>query len=190
LGKARFATGDYADAIPPLRQTLQTSPDDPVVLRLLAESFLRLAADEADPVRKRFNYTQSHAYAQRLTSVAPGDLDVVRLVGRAALGAGQLDQAESIFRHVIAIDPGQCYALADLGRTYMASARWPEAEAFLRKATACAPRLTTVYDSLGEVYLRLGRPQEAAAAFRRVEELEPARTARDLPPTVPVFAPR
>ena len=190
LGKARFAMGAWADAIPPLRQALQASPDDPVVLRLLAESCLRAAADERDPVRKRFTYTQSLAYAQRLASVTPTDLDAVHLVGRAALGAGQLVQAENVFRHVRAINPRQCYAMANLGRTYMAAARWPEAEAYLRQASACAPRLTTVYESLGELYLELGKPQEAAAAFRRVEEIEPTRRAGEIPAPTPVFQPR
>jgi len=190
LGKARFASGAWADAIPPLRQALEASPDDTVVLRLLAECSLRLAADEQDPVRKKFTYTQSLAYAQRLASVSPGDLDAVNLVGRAALGAGRLVQAENVFRHVLAHNPRQCYALANLGRTYMAAARWAEAEAYLRNATACAPRLTTVYESLGELYLQLGKPQEAADAFRRAEEIEPTHTLTDPGAVIPVLQPR
>jgi tetratricopeptide (TPR) repeat protein len=190
LGKARFAMGNYTDAIPPLRQSLQVTPDDQAVLRLLAECHIRLAAGESDPVQKRFDYGQSLDYAQRFASVRPGDLDAIQLVGRAALGAGRLDQAVNIFRHVLANDPRQCYALADLGRTYMAAARWAEAEAYLRKAVACAPRLKGAYESLGEVYLQLGRPQEAAIAYRRADETAPTRPASDLPATVPVFAPR
>ena len=190
LGKARFATGSYAAAVVPLRQALQIAPDDPVPLRLLAECYLRLAADENDAVRKRFDYLQSLTYAQRLASLTPDDLDAVHLVGRAALGAGRLDQAANIFRHVLSINPRQCYALANLGRTYMATARWAEAEAYLRNASACAPRMTTVFESLGELYLELGRPQEAAEAFRRVEEIEPKRRGTDLPGVMPVFQPR
>ena len=190
LGKARFAAGAYAEAIVPLRQVLLIAPDHPVVLRLLGECFLRLAADEPDAVRKRLDYLRSLAYAQRLASVTPGDLDAVHLVGRAALGAGRLDQAENVFRHVLAIDPRQCYALANLGRTYMAAARWAEAEAYLRNASACAPRLTAVYESLGELYLALGKPQEAAAQFRRIEEIEPTQAATEFPTTIPVFQPR
>jgi tetratricopeptide (TPR) repeat protein len=190
LGKARFATGAYAEAIQPLRQVLQVLPDDPVVLRLLAECFLRLAAAEPDAVRKQFGYVQSLTYAQRLASVTPDDLDAVHLVGRAALGAGRLDQAENVFRHVLAVNPRQCYALADLGRTYMAAARWEEAMAYLRTASACAPRLTAVWESLGDLYLELGQPQEAAAAFRRVEEIEPTQSAPEFPTTIPVFQPR
>lgn len=190
LGKARFAIGAYTSAVVPLRQLLLVQPDDPVVLRLLAECFLRLAADEQNPARKRINYLQSLTYAQRLASVTPDDLDAVHLVGRAALGAGELDQAENVFRHVLARNPRQCYAMANLGRTYMASARWTEAEAYLQRASACAPRMTTVFESLGEVYLELGKPQEAAAMFRRAEEIEPRPHGTDLPATVPVFQPR
>ena len=190
LGKARFATGAYTDAVVPLRQVLQIAPDDPVVLRLLAECFLRMAPSEQDAVRRRFDYLQSMAYAQRLASVTPDDLDAVHLVGRAALGAGRLDQAENVFRHVLAVNPRQCYAMANLGRTYMAAARWAEAEAYLRNASACAPRLTTVYESLGDLYLELGKPQEAAAAFRRAEEIEPTRGGADPPGSIPVFQPR
>ena len=190
LGKARFATGAYAAAARPLRQVLQLAPDNPVVLRLLAECFLRMAADEEDAIRKRFDYLQSMAFAQRLASVTPDDLDAVHLVGRAALGAGRLGQAENVFRHVLAVNPRQCYALANLGRTYMAAARWVEAEAYLRNASACAPRLTTVYESLGELYLELGKQQEAAAAFRRVEEIEPKQYGTDVPGSIPIFQPR
>ncbi len=190
LGKARFASGAWADAIQPLRQAFEAAPDDQVVLRLLAECSLRLAADERDPIRKKFTYTQSLVYAKRLASVSPGDVDAVNLVGRAALGAGQLAQAEIVFRHVLAHDPRQCYALANLGRTYMAAARWAEAEAYLRNATACAPRLTTVYESLGELYLQLGKPQEAADAFRRAEEIEPTHARTDPGAAIPVFQPR
>ena len=190
LGMARFSSGAWADAIPPLLQALEAAPDDPVVLRLLAECSLRLAADEPNPIRKKSRYTESLTYAQRLASVSPGDLDAVNLVGRAALGAGRLVQAENVFRHVLASNPRQCYALANLGRTYMAAARWADAEAYLRSATACAPRLTTVYESLGELYLQLGKPQDAADAFRRAEEIEPTHTLTDPSASIPVRQPR
>jgi tetratricopeptide (TPR) repeat protein len=190
LGKAKFASGAFAEAIPSLRQALLVNPEDPLVLRLLSESTIRLAAAERDPIRKRSLYGAALSYAQRCASASPGDLDAANLVGRAALGAGHLAQAENVFRHILANNPRQCYALANLGRTYMAAARWAEAEAYLRSASGCAPRLTTVYESLGELYLQLGRPQDAAAAFRRIEEIEPTQAAADPTATIPVFQPR
>lgn len=190
LGKARFAMGAWSQAIPSLRQALEVNPDDPLILRLLGECSMRLAAAERDPIRKRSLYGVSLAYAQRCASVSPGDLDAANLVGRAALGAGHLPQAENVFRHILANNPRQCYALANLGRTLMAAARWGEAEAYLLSASSCAPRLTTVYESLGELYLQLGKPQDAAAAFRRIEEIEPTQSAADPGATIPVFQPR
>ena len=189
LGRARFAKGAYADALVPLLQVLNVAPDDRVMLRLVAESYLRLAVAEPR-VRKKFNYLKAYEFAQRLAAVAPHDLGAANLVGRAALGAGRLDQAEHVFKHVVSINPRHCYALANLGRTYMSSGRLAEAEAYLRSASACAPRMTAIWESLGELYLAVGKPQEAAAAYRRIEEIEPSQTASDLPATIPVFRPR
>jgi tetratricopeptide (TPR) repeat protein len=190
LGRARFATGDYAEAVIPLRQVLRVAPEDRVVLRLLAESFLRLAAAEPDAARKRLDYLQSRTYSQRLATLTPNDLAAMHLVGRAALGAGSLSEAESVFRQVLSINPRHCYALANLGRTFMAAARLAEAEAYLHNAATCAPRLAAVWESLGEVYLALGKPQDAADAFRRVEEIEPSQAASEFPSTIPAFQPR
>jgi tetratricopeptide (TPR) repeat protein len=190
LGKARFATGAFADAVEPLQKALGLAPEDPAAIRLLAECYLRIAAAEPDPIKKRFNYTAALSYAQRLTPVSPNDLDALQLLGRTALGAGDLARAESVFRHVLNADPRQCYALANLGRTYMAASRWGDAEIYLHKALVCAPRLATAYESLGELYVETGRPDEAASAYRRAEAIEPKRPARELPPTLSVIAPR
>lgn len=198
LGKAYFATGAYGPAIRPLQEALESDPGNVTVLRLLAESFLKVAGDEPDATRKKLLYREGLGYAQRLAAALPDDLDVVYLVGRAALGAGQLAQAQSVFLHVLAHDPRQCYAMVNLGRTYMAAGRLQEAEAFLRKAAVCAPRMAVVYETLGDLYLDRGLTQQAAAAYRRAEEIEPtpvdpnARAAapRTPPRTTAVSAPR
>ena len=48
LGKAYFNTGAFGSAVPPLVAALRYAPDDPTVLRLLAESYLRVAGNEPD----------------------------------------------------------------------------------------------------------------------------------------------
>jgi protein O-GlcNAc transferase len=196
LGKAYVAQGSFSGAIPPLREALTSAPDDTATLRLLAESLVHVAADETDPERKRAAYTEALGYARRIAAAHPDDSDVVHLVGRAALGAGQLEQAESLFLHVLSLDPRQCYAMVNLGRTYMAMSRWSEAESFLKQASSCAPRLAAVYETLGDLYLERGMTQLAADAFRRADEIEPnsspgARPARgqSTPETTPVRAP-
>ena len=168
-----MAQGSFSGAIPALREALTSAPDDTATLRLLAESLVHVAADESDPERKRAAYGEALGYARRIAAARPDDPDVVHLVGRAALGAGQLEQAESLFLHVLSLDPRQCYAMVNLGRTYMAMSRWSEAESFLKQAASCAPRLAAVYETLGDLYLQRGMTQLAADAFRRADEIEP-----------------
>jgi tetratricopeptide (TPR) repeat protein len=197
LGKAYVALQDYPDAIVPLQQALQATPDDPSILKLLADSLVRAAGDESIPERKHTLYAEALSYAQRLAATRPDDVDAVHLLGRAALGAGQLAQAERVFLHVLSLDHRQCYAMVNLGRTYMALARWSEAETFLLQAAACAPRLAVVYETIGDLYMKTGMPQQAAVAYRRAEEIEPGAPSgrrlvrpRDDPATTPVKAPK
>ena len=195
LGKAYVAMGSFAGAIPPLREALGVTPDDPAVLRLLAESLVHVAMDEINPKRKRAFYVEAQGYARRLAAARPDDPDVVHLVARTAMGAGQLEQAAELFLHVLSLDPRQCYAMINLGRTYTALHRFAEAESFLRQAAACAPRLPAVFESLGNLYLAESLPQRAAEAFARADEIEPARGGprvvprRATPQTIPVRGP-
>lgn len=198
LGKAYFASQRFFSAIPPLLAALKYAPEDPSVLRLLAESYVRAGGQEPDSAKKKLEYEAALGYAQRLTSVAPNDLDAINLVGRAALGSGRLPQAEQIFLHVLSQDGRQCYAMVNLGRTYIAAERWSDAETVLRKATACAPRMGVVYETLGDLFLKTGRSQEAAEAFARAEQLDSGDQGMDdlgivprrAPETTPVFNPR
>ncbi len=197
LGKAYVALQDFPDAVAPLQQALQATPDDPLILRLLADCLVRAAGDETIPQRKRTLYTEALTYAQRLAATRPDDVEAVHLLGRAALGAGQLAQAERVFLHVLSLEPRQCYAMVNLGRTYMALARWSEAETFLRQAAACAPRLAVVFETIGDLYMKTGMPQQAAVAYRHAGEIEPGPPAgrrlvrpRDDPATTPVRAPK
>jgi predicted Zn-dependent protease len=186
LGTAYFNLGEYERAAGPLKGVLGTIPDDGEVVRLLTESYLMRAGREADPARKRTLYAEALGYARRLAASHPGDLGAVHNVGRAALGAGEVHQAEKLFLYVLSRDPRQCYAMANLGRTYLALSRWDDAEAVLRKAAACAPRMAVVFESLGDLYVKRGLHQEAADAYRRAETLE----TEPGPPMVPVRNPR
>ena len=189
LGKAYFAMGSYRQALSPLLWALKEAPDDPIVLRVLAESYVRVASEQTDTQRKRADYTQALGFAQHLAAVVPDDLEAIHLVGRAALGAGRLDQAESVFLHVVSLDPRQCYAMVNLGRTYFAAERYKEAEAALTRAASCAPRLAVVFETLGDLYLKRGMAPEAAAAFERAAELTPSEGAVDRR-TIRVSVPR
>jgi predicted Zn-dependent protease len=186
LGKAYFAMGDYERAMVPLKDALDGLADDAEVLRLLAEADLVRAGRETDGTRKRILYVDALGYARRLAAARPGDVEAIHVVGRAALGSGELGQAEHLFLHVLYRQPRHCYAMVNLARTYIALERWDEAEAFLMKAAACAPRMAVVFETLGDLYMRRGRPQQAVDAYGRAESLEPEGSV----PTIPVRSPR
>ena len=197
LGKSYAAMGAFAAAIPPLQDALAASPDDVSVQRLLAISFLRVAADETDPDRKRALYGQAFAVARRLAASHPDDVEALHLVGRGALGAGEAKLAVGLFLRVLSLDPRRCYAMVNLGRAYLSLGQWPDSEDYLRQAAACAPRLAAVYETMGNLYLRRGMTEQAASAFRRADEIEPRRPVAVRPPhrpeapePTPVRAPR
>jgi tetratricopeptide (TPR) repeat protein len=186
LGKSYFSMGDCDRAMPPFQDAMGELDDDSEVLRLLAECDIQRAGAEPDADRKRGFYVDALEYARRLATGHPGDVDAIHLVGRAALGAGELAQAEKLFLHVLYRQPRQCYAMVNLGRTYIAMGRWDDAEASLVKAAACAPRMPVVFETLGDLYMHRGLQQQAVDAYGRAESLEPEPEV----PTIPVRNPR
>lgn len=177
LGRAYFALGDDARAVAAWAEAQLQDPVDAGRLRLVIEAFLRAAAGTPDPGEKRTAYRRALELAERYREGRGGDLDALHLVGRAALGAGRFDDAESAFRGVLAERPRHCFALVNLGRVLLAREEFAAAEGTLQRAAACAPRLGVVHETLGALWLVNGRDAQAARAFRRAMSLDPTPTA-------------
>jgi tetratricopeptide (TPR) repeat protein len=177
LGRAYFALGDDARAVAAWAEAEVRDPADAKRLRLVVEAFLRAAAGAPDSGAKRGAYLRALELANRYRDGRPGDVDALHLVGRAALGAGRLDDAESAFRRVLAEEPRHCFALVNLGRVLLAREEFAAAERTLQRAAACAPRLGVVHETLGALWLVNGRDAQAARAFRRAMSLDPTPTA-------------
>lgn len=177
LGRAYFALGDDARAVAAWAEAQLRDPADAGRLRLVVEAFLRAAAATPDQGEKRGAYLRALELAERYRDGRRGDLDAIHLVGRAALGAGRLDDAESAFRRVLAEEPRHCFALVNLGRVLLAREEFAAAEGTLQRAAACAPRLGVVHETLGALWLVNGRDAQAARAFRRAMSLDPTPTA-------------
>lgn len=174
LGRAYFALGDDARAVAAWAEAQAQDPGDGTRLRLVVESFLRAALEAPNASAKREAYSRALDLARRYASGREDDPDAWHLLGRAALGAGALDEAEASFRRVLTTEPRQCYALANLGRVLLAREQRAEAERFLLRASACAPRLGAVYESLGTLWLVEGRLSQAAQAFARALRFDPS----------------
>jgi Flp pilus assembly protein TadD/CO dehydrogenase/acetyl-CoA synthase epsilon subunit len=112
--------------------------------------------------------------AQQLPSKA---IDSIAFFSDAykAESAGNLTQAEQLYRQAIKLDPNYVAAYNDLGHLLSKDpSRANEAEAAFRKAIELDPNNAIAYYNLGTVLLKVpARLAEAEAAFRKAIELDP-----------------
>lgn len=178
LASAYLHMGRPDLSAPIYNDLIRRNPDDAETLRLGAESFLLLASEVREPGRKRVFYEEAFRYAQRHAVLRPDEEVSQGLLGRAALGAGRFEIAESAFRRVVQRTPDPCLPLVNLAKALMGQRRWSESTDVLAEAARCAPRLPVVHETLGIALARQGKPEEALAAFRRAESLHPTETTQ------------
>jgi protein O-GlcNAc transferase len=87
--------------------------------------------------------------------------------------AGRLDQAEGLYRHVLAVEPLQPDALHLLGMAALARGRLDEAFQLVNHAARLKPAEAVFVSDLGVVLESLERYPEAESAYRRALELNP-----------------
>jgi tetratricopeptide (TPR) repeat protein/SAM-dependent methyltransferase len=87
--------------------------------------------------------------------------------------AGQLDQAEALYREIVRVDPGHADALHLLGVTAHQKSDHPTGVHFIRQAIAKSGGSALYYSNLGACYQALKRFDEAIAAFREAVRLHP-----------------
>jgi len=89
------------------------------------------------------------------------------------LTSGRHEQAEAVFRGLVARNPGDADAHAGLGSALHAHGENAEAERHFRRAIEVEPRYAGAFRALGGFLFSVGRPGEAEAAYRKVTELNP-----------------
>ncbi len=87
--------------------------------------------------------------------------------------AGRLDEAEGLYRRVLAVDPQQADALHLLGMAAKARGRLDEARRLVSRAVELKPAEAMFISNLGVVLEAQGRFGEAEAAYRRALALDP-----------------
>ena len=86
---------------------------------------------------------------------------------------GQLADAESIYRQILAIDPDHADCLHLLGTLAHQVGRDDVAVELIRKAIAIDKKQSTYHSNLGTALQALGKPDEAAASYRQALALNP-----------------
>lgn len=90
-----------------------------------------------------------------------------------SLSAGDLVQAETLCREVIALNSADAEAHDCLGAVLYAQGRTREALSAFETALHNDPELTAAYDHLAATCLELGRPEEAARFAMKSREISP-----------------
>jgi tetratricopeptide (TPR) repeat protein len=176
LGKAYYSLGHNDKALPQFKNALQHNPNDAPTQRLMAEACVKLGRESRNAAEKERHYKTAMAAAEKARSLDPGNFEMVNLVGKAALGAGDYTKAAEAFRQVLKQKPDYCYAMINLGKTYIAQEQWDSAEAPLQNAARCSPREATIYSSLGLVYQKYGKAsQEAKDRDKAIEQYDKAK---------------
>jgi tetratricopeptide (TPR) repeat protein len=87
--------------------------------------------------------------------------------------AGRLDEAEVLYRQVLAVSPDHADSLNLLGVAAIQSGRSETAIAFFTRAVAANPRADSYQSNLGSALAGAGRLGEAIDCFRRALDLRP-----------------
>jgi len=86
---------------------------------------------------------------------------------------GQLDEAERLYRQVLARDRNNLDALNLLGVLALQTGRNEEAIALIKRALARNDRVADFHNNIAEAYRRTGRLDAAAGHFTKATELQP-----------------
>jgi tetratricopeptide (TPR) repeat protein len=170
LAAGYFYLDDDERAIPALRKSCELAPRDGASHRLLSEALMRSATGEA----REGMYVEALTAAEVYRELAPQDPVAVYLVGRAALGAGDLDRAETSFEQFLEQRASNCFAWVNLSRARIALEQWVEAEQSLETAIRCDADSAPAHLALAHVYEEQERLDEAVAAYQAASERWPS----------------
>jgi tetratricopeptide (TPR) repeat protein len=183
LGQALMQSGDYQNAINPLKRALALNPDLQGAEQLLGFSLLAAGyAGEAIPHLEKVQaldglgvaqlkigkFAEATATLQAALAKRPGDVDLMYYLGRAS---GMLSR--QTFEQLRATDPESARAHQILGETYAVLHNTEGAEQQYGEALRLRPATPGVHLELGEVYAANSQWDKAEKEFRAEAVLQP-----------------
>lgn len=105
---------------------------------------------------------------------SPRNEGVLRLVSRAQLALGRIDDAEATLKLIVEIRPN-ADSLVLLAQILVLRQDFSGAQALLAQAEALEPRHGGIAVARGDIAARQGDPEGARALYRQAESIDPAR---------------
>jgi tetratricopeptide (TPR) repeat protein len=150
LAVALIGAGLNSEATPVLGQLVSGFPEDPALLELAAQHYMRerLYADAANVLERRLSLPKptSFLWAQ---------------YGDALDGTGRTPEAADAYRKAVELDPESTLTRYGLGYLYWKLYRYDDAERELTEVLRRAPKDPRASFTLGDLYLTKGDAQRA-----------------------------
>ena len=196
IGLAHYGLGEYATAIPYLKESTADDPENIQFRLMLAHSclwskqyqcvldayreILKLNAESAEAdmlMGEAYDELKNDAGAlaqfQAAVKAGPATPDVHFGYGYLLWKVLRFDEAESEFRSEVANNPEHPLALAYLGDTEMRADQFDEAVPHLEHAVRIQSSIAIAHLDLGIIYERQGRKVEALRELQTAEKLSP-----------------
>lgn len=153
--------GETAFAAQSLREALQTHPDHPDLLRLLALT-----------QHQQARYADAIALLERARTLRPGDASIENNLGSALGQSGDLEGAVAAFRRASEAAPDLAASWFNLGKAQDALRQTEAARAAFERTVEIEPAHVPARVMLAETLKTLGRLDEAESEFRRALEAD------------------
>ncbi len=129
------------------------------------EQLVRASAGMLRALLQVGEFNRAYVEAEYLRELEPGDAETLSLHGDALWAYGLFEEAEQVYRDVLAIDPESAAARHGLARSLATSHRYDEALDWVASALNISPDVPAFHHTLGYIYERMHRFPEAADAF-------------------------
>ena len=143
------------------------------------EQLVRASTGMLQSLLQVAEFTRAYEEAGYLRGLAPRDPEALALNGDALWSAGLFDEAEQVYRDVLAIDPESAGARHGLARSLATQQQYEEALDWVQAALAVSSDAAVFHHTLGSIYQRMHRFPEAAAAYERYVSLLPVRATSE-----------
>lgn len=163
LASLYLKIGQNRPAVDILKSYLQSHPEAPKSLRLLALAYLRAE-----------DYSVATKTAERALRVGGQDAGTLEVLGMSELGLQSNASAERHLSEALKLDSNSPEANLQLGLLWAKERRnLPEAIRLLERARSLQPHTPGTYAALGSAYLATGNPQKAVGYLENAIKLAP-----------------